>query len=104
MARDTSLSYVIPTSMIDVMFANRAREATMPQDRFTFVDAGTPDEPSKIEVRKDGRAIGRILHVAESQHVGAIYRFYRDQSTIDLKTAAQYSDLDELKKWIRETQ
>jgi hypothetical protein len=76
----------------------------MLQDRFTFVDAGTPDEPSKIEVRKDGQPIGRILHVAESQHMGGIYRFYRGQTSIDLKTAAQYSDLDELKKWIRETQ
>jgi hypothetical protein len=76
----------------------------MPQDRFTFVDAGTPDEPSKIEVRKDGQPIGRILCVGESQHMGAIYRFYRGQTSIDIKTAAQYSDLDELKKWIRETQ
>ena len=76
----------------------------MPQDRFTFVDAGTPDEPSKIEVRKDGQLIGRILHVARSQHMGGIYQFYRSQTSIDLNTAAQYSDLDELKKWIRETQ
>jgi hypothetical protein len=77
-------------------------DKVMSRDRFTFVDAGTPDE-SKIEVRKDGRVIGRILHVAESQHVSGSYQFHKGQSSIDLSTAAHYSDLEELKKWIRET-
>jgi hypothetical protein len=76
----------------------------MSPDRFTFVDAGTPDEPFKIEVRKDGRAIGRILHVAESQHMAETYHFHQGQSSIDPNAAAQFSDLEVLKKWIRETQ
>jgi hypothetical protein len=76
----------------------------MPQDRFTFAESGTPDEPFKIEVRKDGRVIGRILHVAESQHRAEIYHFHRGQISIDLNAVAQFSDLEELKQWIRETQ
>jgi hypothetical protein len=54
-------------------------------------------EPAKIEVRKDGRAIGRILHPAE------IFEFHKGISIV-LNEAAQYSNLEELKKWIRETQ
>jgi hypothetical protein len=42
----------------------------MPRDQFTFVNAGTPGEPSKVNVLKDGRAIGRILHELGSPHVG----------------------------------
>jgi hypothetical protein len=69
----------------------------MGQDQFTFVEAGTQGEPSKIQVRKDGRAIGRILYAAE------IFEFHKGIS-IALNESAQYSDLEELKKWIRETQ
>jgi hypothetical protein len=75
----------------------------MAQDQFTFVEAGTSAEPSKIEVRKDGRAIGRILHQGERQHEGAIFQFHKGIS-ITLNESAQYSSLEELKRWIRETQ
>jgi hypothetical protein len=75
----------------------------MAQDQFTFVKAGTSAEPLKIEVRKDGRAIGRILNVVESQHEDRIFQFHKGIS-ITLNESAQYSDLEELKKWIRETQ
>ena len=69
----------------------------MVQDQFTFREAGTLGEPSKIEVRKDGRAIGRILHRAE------IFEFHKGISIVR-NESAQYSDLEELKNWIRETQ
>jgi hypothetical protein len=69
----------------------------MAQDHFTFMAAGTLGEPSKIEVCKDGRAVGRILHAAE------IFEFHKGIS-IARNESAQYSDLDELKKWIRGTQ
>ena len=75
----------------------------MAQDQFTFMAAGTLGEPSKIEVRKDGRAIGRILHLGESPHEGAIFQFHKGIS-ITLNESAQYSNLEELKNWIRETQ
>jgi hypothetical protein len=75
----------------------------MAQDKFTFVEAGTSDEPSKIVVRKDGRAIGRILHERESLHVDGIFQFHRGIS-ITLNESVEYSDLEELKQWIRETQ
>ena len=65
------------------------------QGHFTFMAVGTLDEPSKLEVRKDGRAIGRILHV------GAIFEFHPGMTSFALNAAAQYSDLEELKKWIR---
>ena len=42
----------------------------MPRDEFTFVNAGTPGELSQVDVLKDGRAIGRILHELGSPHVG----------------------------------
>ncbi len=67
----------------------------MAQDQFIFMEAGTLGEPSKIEVRKDGRAIGRILHV------GSIFEFHPGMTSFALNAAAQYSDLEELKKWIR---
>ena len=75
----------------------------MAQDQFTFMAGGTLGEPSKIEVCKDGRAVGRILHLGESPHEGAIFQFHKGIS-ITLNESAQYSDLEELKKWIRETQ
>jgi hypothetical protein len=75
----------------------------MSQGQFTFVAAGTRAEPSKIEVRKDGRAIGRILHRGERPHEGAIFQFHKGIS-ITLNESAQYSNLEELKNWIRETQ
>lgn len=76
----------------------------MAQDEYAFGDAGTRGDSSESEVRKNGRVIGRILYVAESQHVSGIYQFHQGPSSIDLNAAAHYSDLDELKKWIRETQ
>ena len=69
----------------------------MAQDQFIFMEAGTLGEPSKIEVCKDGRAIGRILHMVE------IFEFHKGISIVR-NESAQYSDLNELKKWIRETQ
>jgi hypothetical protein len=75
----------------------------MAQDQFTFMEAGTLGESSKIEVRKDGRTIGRILDLCESPHEGAVFQFHEGIS-IALSESAQYSNLEELKKWIRETQ
>ena len=72
--------------------------------RSTSVDAGTLGEPSKIEVRKNRRPIGRILHMAESLHVGETFQFHKGPISIALSAAAQFSSLEELKKWIRETQ
>jgi hypothetical protein len=69
----------------------------VPQDQFTFVKAGTLGAPSKIEVRKDGLAIGRILQVGE------MFQFHKGLATFALNAAAQYSDLEELKTWIRKT-
>jgi hypothetical protein len=74
------------------------------EDGISFVDAGTLGEPSKIEVRKDGRAIGRILHVAESLHAGWTFQFHKGPISIALSAATQFSRLEELKKWIGETQ
>jgi hypothetical protein len=51
-----------------------------------------------MEVRKDGLAIGRILHVAE------IFHFHKGMASTEPNASAQFTDLDELKKWIRETQ
>lgn len=76
----------------------------MPPDEFTYVNAGTPGEPSQVDVLKDGRAIGRILHELGSPHVGETFQFHKGQISIALSAAAQFTSLEELKKWIRETQ
>jgi len=55
-------------------------------------------------VRKDGRAIGRILHVTESPYVGAIFQFHKGTASIAFNASAQFTSLEELKKWIWETQ
>jgi hypothetical protein len=73
------------------------RGERMPEDQFTFVHAGTLGEPLNMEVRKAGLTIGRILHLGE------IFEFHKGISSA-LNESAQYSDLEELKKWIRETQ
>jgi hypothetical protein len=78
--------------------------ARMPTEPFSFVRSGTFREPSRIEVRKDGRAIGRILHVAETVHAEEIFQFHQGMTSIAESAAAQYTSLDELKKWIRESQ
>jgi hypothetical protein len=70
----------------------------MSQNQVTFVEAGTLGEPTKIEVRKDERAIGRILHVGEA------YEFHKGMTSMALHPSAQYPSLEALKKWIRETQ
>jgi hypothetical protein len=62
------------------------------------VRAGTLGEPSKIEVRKDGLAIGRILQVGE------MFQFHKGLTNFALSAAAQYSDLEEVKEWIRQNQ
>ena len=79
-------------------------EARRPADPFSFVKSGTFREPSRIEVRKDGRTIGRILHVAETEHVDEFFQFHKDLTSIAFSASAQFTILDELKKWIRESQ
>ena len=66
--------------------------------------AGALGEPPETEVRKDGRAIGRILHVTESPYVGAIFQFHEGTASIAFNASAQFTSLEELKKWIWETQ
>jgi len=68
------------------------------------VKSGTLREPSRIEVRKNGRTIGRILHVAETEHVDEFFRFHKGQTSIASSESAQFTILQELKKWIRESQ
>jgi hypothetical protein len=70
----------------------------MPEDQFTFVHVGTLGEPLNMEVRKDGLTIGRILHMEE------IFHFHKGMTSMELNASAQFTDLEELKKWIRETQ
>jgi len=82
----------------------RAASGSKRGQRFTFVDAGMPGEPSKVDVHKNGRVIGRILHEVESPHVSEIFQFHKGLISIGLGAAAQFSSLEELKKWIRETQ
>ena len=76
----------------------------MGQEQFTFVEAGALGEPPETEVRKDGRAIGRILHVTESPYMGAIFQFDKGTTSIAFNASAQFTSLEELKKWIWETQ
>jgi hypothetical protein len=79
-------------------------EARMPTDPFIFVKSGTFREPSRIEVRKDGRTIGRILRVAVTEHVGEYFQFHKGLTSIASSESAQFTLLDELKTWIRESQ
>jgi len=81
-----------------------ATEAQRPTDSFSFVKSGTFREPSRIEVRKDGRTIGRILHVAVTEHADEYFQFHKDLTSIASSASAQFTILDELKKWIRESQ
>ena len=53
---------------------------------------------------KDGRAIGRILHVAKTVHAEEMFQFHKGMTSIASSASAQYTNLDELKKWIRESQ
>jgi hypothetical protein len=46
------------------------------------------------------RPIDRILHMAESLHVGETFQFHKGPISIALSAAAQFSSLEELKKWI----
>jgi len=78
--------------------------ARMPAEHFSFVKSATFREPSRVEVRKDGRVIGRILHVVESVHVGEIFQFHKGMISIAFSASAQYTSFEELKKWIRESQ
>ena len=73
-------------------------------DPFSFVRSATFREPSRIEVRKDGRTIGRILHVAVTEHVDEYFHFHKGLTSIASSESAQFTNLDELKKWIRESQ
>ena len=72
--------------------------------QFSFVKAATFREPSRVEVRKDGRAIGRILHVPASAHAEEIFQFHLGMTSIAVSASAQYTNLVELKKWIRGSQ
>jgi hypothetical protein len=76
----------------------------MAEDQFTFVETAAQGEPSKTAVRKDGRAIGRILHVTESPYVGGIFHFHKGATSIARSASAQFTGLEALKEWIRETQ
>src|SRR6476659_975784 len=75
--------------------------ARMPTDPFSFVKSGTFHEPSRIEVRRDGRTIGRILHVAVTGHADEYFQFHKGLTSIASSASAQFTILDELKKWIR---
>jgi hypothetical protein len=70
----------------------------MTQDHFTFMAAGTLDEPSKLEVRKDGRAIGRILHV------GSIFEFHPGMTSFALNAAASTATSKNSRNGFGETQ
>jgi hypothetical protein len=78
--------------------------ARMPAEQFSFVKSATFREPSRVEVRKDSRVIGRILHVAETVHAEEMFQFHKGMTSIASRASAQYTNLDELKKWIRESQ
>jgi hypothetical protein len=78
--------------------------ARSPADPFSFVKSATFREPSRIEVRKDGRTIGRILHMAVTEHVDEYFQFHKGLTSIASGASAQFTILDELKKWIRESQ
>jgi hypothetical protein len=75
-----------------------------PTDPFSFVKSATFREPSRIEVRKDGRTIGRILHMAVTEHVDEYFQFHKGLTSIASSASAQFTILDELKKWIRKSQ
>jgi hypothetical protein len=79
-------------------------EARKPTDPFSFVKSGTSHEPSRIEVRRDGRTIGRILHVAVTGHADEYFQFHKGLTSIASSASAQFTILDELKKWIRKSQ
>jgi hypothetical protein len=79
-------------------------EARRPTDPFSFVKSETFHEPSRIEVRKDGRTIGRILHVAVTEHADEYFQFHKGLTSIASSASAQFTILDKLKKWIRESQ
>jgi hypothetical protein len=76
----------------------------MPTEQFSFAKAATFREPSRVEVRKDGRVIGRILHVPATAHAEEIFQFHQGLISIAVSASAQYTNLEELKKWIRESQ
>jgi hypothetical protein len=78
--------------------------ARMPTEQFSFVKSATFREPSRVEVRKEGRPIGRILHVVETVHAEEMFQFHKGMTSIASSASAQYTNLDELKKWIRESQ
>ena len=79
-------------------------ETREPTDPFSFVKSGTFHEPSRIEVRRDGRTIGRILHVAMTGHADEYFQFHKGLTSIASSASAQFTILDELKKWIRKSQ
>ena len=64
--------------------ADQARVLS-PEDQFTFVHVGTLGEPLNMEVRKDGLAIGRILHVEE------IFHFHKGMTSIAYSASAHYT-------------
>jgi hypothetical protein len=80
------------------------RSQGAPTDPFSFVKSATFREPSRIEVRKGGRTIGRILHMAVTEHVDEYFQFHKGLTSIASSASAQFTILDELKKWIRKSQ
>lgn len=64
----------------------------------TYVEAGTLGEPSKIEVRKGGLLIGRILTAPNGT-----FQFFKGSDDIfALNPIVENSDLEQLKKWLAE--